>query len=877
MFRRKRSLEDFGAEAESHLQLEVDRLLEQGLSEEEARAAAHRAFGNLTLVQERFYESGHWLWWDSLVQDMRFGLRMLRSNLGFSAVIILTLAIGIGANTAIFSVIHAVLLRPLPFPEPDRLVFLSEATADIPEMYFSMADLADWRAMNTVFTAIGSYRRDTFDLAGRGAPQRLNAREVSAEFLSTVGIKPLLGRFLTAEEDRVESPRVAVLGESFWVREFARDPRVLDMQLKLNGEAFTVIGVVPDRGLHLILQSDVDVYTSLGRLEDRIGGPAHRDDHRGIYAVARLEPGVSVEKARSEMTAIAAKLAQRYPKTNLGITSVVMPLLYQEVGDVQLPLLLLSGAVGLILLIGCANVANMLTSLAVVRRQEIAIRSALGAGGGRLARQFLCESILLALLGGAAGLVVAYGSTAAVSAALPHLPSRMAPRFDEIATDRSVLLFSLAISLLAGVSFGVFPALAAYRADPNELLKENNRTTGTSLGHMRVRGLLVTAELALCVVLLVAAGLMIKSLFHVLQGDHGFQSDGVLTAALDLSPAKYNDPAPRIELVHHFLGKVAALPGVQAVGFKSPVLLAPFEMPFSVDGRPKPKAGEEPLTEASAVTAGFLEAMRIRLLKGRSISPADDEGSTKVCVVDDLLARQYWPGESAIGKHVTIELSAEPGHQLFSASIVGVIHHVENGIAGVPTLPEIYIPYGQYPNRSGSLVVLSQTDPSALVPSVRSALHSVDPSLTLSSFETLQDIVKTRVSPRKLSVLLLSCLAVIALVLATLGTYGVIAYMVTGRTQEIGLRRALGATPQQILRLILVQGMRLALWGVLTGVVAALVMGRLVSPILSGVTARDPLTFVIVGGLLLFVSFIACYVPARRAVQLRPLAAVRHE
>ena len=877
MFWHKRKLEDFTAEVEAHLELEIEELRRQGLQEQDARDAAHRAFGNLTVARERFYEAGRWLWWDRLVQDVRFGLRMLRGNPGFSAIIILTLAIGIGANTAIFSIIHAVLLRPLPFPEPDRLVFLSEASPDIPELYFSMADLADWRAMNTVFNGIGASRRDSFDLTGRGEAQRLNARDVSAEFFSTLGVKPLLGRFLTQEEDKAGAPPVAILGESFWTREFARDPRVLDMQLTLNGEPFTVIGVVPDHGLHVIFHSDVDVYTSLGRLENEIGGAARRSDHRGIYAVARLRPGVSVEQARREMGAIAARLAQRYPQDNSGVTAVVWPLLYQEVGDLQKPLLLLSGAVGLILLIGCVNVANLLTAWAVVRRQEIAIRSALGAGGGRLARQFLCESILLALLGGAAGLVVAYAATAAVSAALLHLPPGMVPRFDEIAIDRPVLLFSLAISLLAGVAFGAFPALAAYRADPNELLKENSRTTGASLGHMRVRSLLVAMELALCVVLLVAAGLMIKSLFHVLQGDRGFQSDGVLTATLNLSTAKYDDPAHRITLLQHLLGQVDSLSGVQAAGFKAPALLAPFEMPFSLDGGAKPKSGEDLVTEASSVTPGFLEAMRIRLLEGRSISAADDETSARVCVVDDLLARQYWPGESAIGKRVTLELTPEPAVAAFSASIVGVIHHVDIDIAGAPTLPEIYLAYRQYPYRNGSLVVLSESDPGALVPRLRSALHAIDPDLVLFNFATLREMVDAGVAPRKFSVVLLSCLAAIALILATLGTYGVIAYMVTGRTQEIGLRRALGATPQQILRLVVVEGMRLALWGVLAGVIAALIMGRLVSPMLSGVTARDPLTFVSVGALLLLVSLIACYVPARRAMQLHPIAAVRHE
>jgi putative ABC transport system permease protein len=464
-----------------------------------------------------------------------------------------------------------------------------------------------------------------------------------------------------------------------------------------------------------------------------------------------------------------------------------------------------------------------------------------------------------------------------MSVTLIQLPAGIVPRIDEIAIDRPVLLFSLAISLAAGIAFGVFPALAAYRADPNELLKENNRTTGASLGHMRVRSLLVAAELALCVVLLVAAGLMIKSLLHVLQGDRGFQTDGVLTASLNLSPSKYDNHAERVTLVQHLVGKITALPGVQAVGFKTLALRDPSEMTFFADDQPKSKSGDAPLAEMSSVTAGFHEVMRVRLLNGRYISPADDEKSARICVVDDLLARQYWPGENAVGKRITIELTAEPGHQFFSASIVGVIHHVETDLAGVPKLPEIYIPYRQYPHRNGSLVVLSDSDPATLAPSLQKTLHAIDPDLTLYNFKTLQDIVDTHVAPRKLSVLLLSFLAAIALILATLGTYGVMAYMVTGRTQEIGLRRALGATPRQVFRLVLAQGIRLALCGVLTGVVVALVMGRLVTPMLSGVTARDPLTFVGVGGLLMIVSLFACYLPARKAVQLHPMAAVRHE
>ena len=500
---RSRRKEELNEEIQAHLRMAAQDRIERGEDPEEARLKALREFGNVPLIEDVTRDTWSWTWLEELAQDLQFGLRILRKNAGVTTVILLILAIGIGANSAIFSAVNGVLLRPLPFAQPERLVFLAESCRDIPEMYFSMADLADWQAMSTAFESMGAARPGMLTLTGWGDPQHLIVRQVTASLFPTFGIKPSLGRFLDKQEDRIGGRHVVMLSESFWRRQFDRDPRVVGMQLGLNGVVYTVVGVVPDRGLRAIWHSDVDVYTSLGQLGDLIGGASRRDDHNGVYAYARLKPGVTLQQARSEMTHIAGLLAERFPKTNSGETAAVTPLLQEEVGHVGRALTLLMVAVGLVLLIACATVANLLTSLATVRRREIAIRSALGAGAARLARQFLCESILLALLGGAAGLLMAYCTTLAASAMLTHLSSTLVPRADEIAVDTTVLLFSFAVSLLVGIVFGVFPALAAYRTDPNEVLKDDGHSEGADLARMGLRSALAAAELALSLVLLV--------------------------------------------------------------------------------------------------------------------------------------------------------------------------------------------------------------------------------------------------------------------------------------------------------------------------------------------------------------------------------------
>jgi len=871
MVLRKHKLDDFTAEIEAHLQLEMEELRQQGLDEEEAHDAAHRAFGNVTLVRERFYESGRWLWWDSLVQDMRFACRMLRRNSGLAIVAAITLALGIGANTAIFSVLNAVLLRPFSYPHAERLVTLSERAPGLPLMYIALPNLDDWRAMNTVFESIEGFRSADVTLTGHGDPQRLSTRQVSAGLFPMLGINPILGRPIMAKDDKPGARPVVLLSDSLWTHEFAGDRGILHQQLVLDGQTFTVIGVVPSSRCHMTWRQ-IDAFTPLGLMANTLGGPARRDVHSGVWAYARLKPGVTIEQARADMDSIARRLEKQYPKTNLG-QGVNADLLQQHlVRDSTRRLELLMGAVTLVLLIACGNVANLLMSLAVVRRREIAVRSALGAGAARLARQQLCESLLLALAGGAVGLAIAWGATSA----LAHLAAASLPRMEEVSIDRTVLLFTLAVSLLTGIVFGVFPALMALRVDPNDVLKDASHGSRSGLTRMGLRGLLAAGELALSLVLLVATGLTTKSLLHLLQTDLGFQTQGVLTGSLSLPANKYANPAQRSLFIEQFVAKVAVLPGVRAAGF-SDQLLGGAQTDFRVEGHPAPRPGNEPYVELSKVTPGTLEALGVQLFHGRFFNSGDRESAPLVCIIDDTLAEQYWPGESAVGKRLNFDFVSSMGLQNSWWTVVGVVHHLKFYGPARPALPEAFLSFQQFPSAAGNLLVLSDVDRSLLEPMVRESLYSLDPDLAIYDVTPLAELTDSYLAPQRLSTILLSILAGIALLLAAVGTYSVMACMVAGRTQEIGVRRALGAKPFDVLQIVLRQGMYLALGGLLVGVLTSIALGRILSPMLFGVKATDPIIFASVGGLLLAVAMAACYIPARRAMRLNPTEAVRHE
>ena len=806
----------------------------------------------------------------NFLQDLRYALRMLAKSPGFTMVAILTLALGIGANTAIFSVVNAVLLRPLPYPQSNRLVFLGEWSEQIPEMSISMANFNDWRNQNKVFESMVAYQNDNVVLTGRGEPERLRLRRITAGFFPTLQVKPILGRELTPEDDTVGAARVVLLGEGFWERRFGRDPSMVGQQLDLDSEPFTIIGVLPAR-LHGSLRQ-TDVFTSLWRLEDQLGGEANRGNHPGIYAYARLKPNVSVSQARGEMQGIAQHLDELHPDSNGKDSLTLKPLLDAIVEDVRSPLLVLSFAVGFVLLIACANIANLLLARATERQRELAVRVALGATRGRLVRQMLTESVLLSLAGGILGLFMAVWITAALVRATP----RGVPRMDEATADLSVMSFTLGLSLATGIFFGIFPALQATRAEVNATLQEGGRTGTAGSKRTHVGDFLVAAEVAISLMLLVGAGLMTKSLMRVLAADGGIDPANVLTARFATPEAKYETDVKRRAFVAQLVGRVQSLPGVQFAGFKSP-LLGGSQTAYTIDGRPTPKSGQYPSTDTGRVSPDAMRALGMRLLRGRFFDDHDHEKSQLVCIIDETLAKQEFVTEEPVGKRLSFGGPPAPGKQPVWMTIVGVVAHVKNYGVDQASRVETYIPQAQMPAGGGTLVVRSSGDPAALTSGIRAAVRSVDPDVPLYDVRSMEDIVSENTASRRLSVVLIGSFAVLALVLAGVGVYGVMAYVVTQRRHEIGIRMALGANQRNILEMVLRQGLRLAVFGIAGGLAGALALTHFLSSMLFHVSALDVETFVLGATSLGLVLLLACCLPARRATRVDPLVALRYE
>nr|HEV7954196.1 ABC transporter permease [Candidatus Acidoferrales bacterium] len=806
----------------------------------------------------------------SIWQDIRHGFRVLGKRPGITLIAILTLGLGIGANTAIFSVVDAVLLRPLPYKQPDRLVFLSESTPQIPNMSISMANLDDWRAMNTVFENIAPYRANLAVLTGEGQAESLRMREITASLFPTLGVQPILGRALTADDDKVGAAPVVLLSDGYWDRKFARDPNVLGKKLNLDGEIYTIVGVLPNTKFHGSWR-DYSLFTSLWRHEDAYGGAAQRDEHPGIYAIARMKPGVTLEQARAQMKDIGAQLAKQYPKTNSTHSVTTDPLLNAIVGDVKPALLVLLVAVGFVLVIACANVANLMLARATERQREMAIRVALGATRGRLIRQLLTESMLLSVFGGALGLAIAFYVAAALSAAAPA----NVPRIDGASVDGVVLAFTFIVSLLTGLFFGIFPAWQVSRTDVHESIKEGGRSATSSAGHKRVRAALVVGEIAVSMILLVGAGLMLKSFYRVLHTDPGFNQYGVLTATISLPDSHYKDPATQRQFVDQLVKKFQTTPGVQAVGFQKP-LLGGWETSYLVDGHIDLDPSQIPSTDITSVTPDSMRAMGVHLILGRFFTEADNEKAPPVCIVDTTMAQLAWPGQDPIGKRI-FAASGSPNDPAHARTVVGLVAHTKNYGVDQPSREETYIPYAQRPLQGGSLVIRSAADLGGLASTVRAAVQSLDADLPVRDVRTLDEIVGDNVAPRQLSVILLSSFAGLALVLAAIGIYGVMSYAVMQRTQEIGVRIALGAQQRDILRLVMGNGMTLLLLGLTIGLAGAFSLNRFLQSMLFQVKSTDIMTFASVPFLLAAVAFTACYLPARRATLVDPVVALRND
>jgi predicted permease len=811
----------------------------------------------------------------TLLQDLRHALRVLANAPGFTAVAVLTLTLGVGADTALFSVVNGVLLSPLPYPRPSELVAVYARSRETTQGYVTYLNFLDWQRENQTFASMAMYRNQDYNFTGAGSAERLSGNMVSADFFRTLGVQPALGRFFTSVDDQVGAAPVVILGGGFWTRRFAASPDVLGRAITLNGASYTIVGVIPAG--FVFYGAPRDVYTPLGQLAD----PSFRDRRIDLsaHAVGRLKPSVTLEQARADMDTVSRNLARAYPDADKDVGIHLMSLKQDLVGDVQPLLLLLLGAVGFLLLIACANVANLLLARAVGRSRDFAIRAALGASHGRVLRQLLTESLLLAGLGGALGFLLAAWGTRAT---LDLLPGAL-PRASEVALDWRVFFFTIGASLFAGIVFGLAPALKTSRVDLRDVLNESGRSS-TGARH-RLQGAFVATEVALALVLLVGAGLMIRTLGALWRVDPGFTPGHAITFDLSLPGAASATSAHTRARLRQFDATMRAIPGVEAVSVTlgSRPMIHDSALPFWIEGEPKPATTQD-MHQAMfyLVEAGFQRAMGVPLARGRFITPQDDEHAPIVIDIDDVFARTYFPNQNPIGRRINFaafEVQAE---------VVGVVGHVRQwGLGADPTTAieaQFDYPFMQLPERlmplvaeAVAVVLRTAGDPTAVMPDVRRAVAALDPGEVVYSVQTLDEVVANSFAARRLSMLLLGGFAAVALLLACVGISAVSAYLVDQRTHEIGLRVALGAQRGDILRLVVGHGAGMALIGIIVGTAAALGLTGLMATELFGVTAHDPLTFAAVAALLTVVALAACYLPARRALRVDPVVALGRE
>jgi putative ABC transport system permease protein len=815
---------------------------------------------------------------NNLWQDIRFGLRMLWKSPGFTLVTILALALGIGANSAIFSVVNGVLLRPLPFKTAERLVFLSEWSQQVPDMSVSYPNYQDWRDQSTVFDQLAAFRSAGYILTGTGDPERLTAREVSASFFPALGVSPALGRNFTTDEDKPGANHTVVISYGLWQRRFGGNSNIVGQTITLNDQSFTVVGVLPQT---FEWQAPVDLFVPIA---PSLGNDLNaRDDHPGIYLIGTLKPGVTVEQARAELTTITARLAQQYPKTNNGNSFTLAKLQDRATEDIRAALLVVLAAVGFVLLIACANVANLLLARAATRTKEIAIRTALGAGRWRIIRQLLTESILLALAGGALGLLFAMWGVDALRAVIPDEVPRLL--VSSIGLDTRVLLFTLAVSVVTGLLFGLAPAIQISKANLNEALKEGGRSATGGAHRNYVRSLLVVSEVALSLLLLVGAGLLMKSFLNLQRADIGFNPEHVLTMRISLPDARYTENAQIENFYRTLLERVEHLPGVQYAGLTRGLPMSGgIESGITIEGHEVTDRKDTLVAVNLAVTPDYFRAMEIPLIKGRYFTDQDKTDAPPVVLIDEMLATRYFAGQDPIGKRIRL---GGPDAPFPWMQVVGVVKHVKHYGPDEEGRVEIYRPYFQLldmPNVPGArinnsmvLAVRTTGEPTALTGAIRNAVLEIDKDQPISLVQTMNQIVASAVSSQKFATWLLAIFATVALMLAALGLYGVMAYSVTQRTHEIGIRIALGAAQRDVLQLIVGHGMRLTLIGVAIGLVGSFVVTRLMKSLLYGVSAADPLTYGGVAVLLALVALVACLIPARRAMKVDPMVALRYE
>jgi predicted permease len=877
LVRRDAVIEDIDEEMRSHVEMETEANIGRGMKPEEARLAALRSFGNFGMMRDLVYDVRGGGMVEALWQDLRYGVRMLLKHPGFTFIAVLTLALGIGVNTALFSVVNAVLLRPLPYAEPERLVQLYEANAQqgYDRFAFSLANFVDHRDQQTGFEQMAAYFRRDANLTGAGEPERVQVAVVSTSLFPLLRVQPLLGRGFLTEEGTPGKHRVAVLSYGLWQRRFGADPGILNQPITLGGNVYTVVGVLPAHfqfpdpfGNNPLSDATpkVDLLTPLAYDPKDLGD---RGSHF-LMVLARLRPGVELAQAQTELRAIAGRLEEQYPDRNKGWTVNVFTLQDEMVRTVRPALLLLLAAVAFVLLIACANVSNLLLARAAARQKEMAVRLALGASRSRLLRQLLTESLLLALSGGAAGLALAYW---AMRAFISFSPANV-PRTDEIRLDAVALLFTFGTTLLTSVAFGLLPALQASKPDVNTTLKEGGRQAGSRAGNPRTRSLLVVAEVALSLLLLIGAGLMIRTFISFQHVNPGFRTDNLLTMKLALPLSKYPEPQQQVAFYQQVIERVRALPGVQEVGAVSDLPLAEGGyFTFIIEGRQSASAQDDPSAVWRAINPDYFRTMGMQLRRGREFTEHDQPGEVEVVVINETMAASFWPGEDPIGKRIQIyDQQPMPWRE-----IVGVVNDTKQFGLDAPTKPEIYVPFSQRPRASMTLIAHTATGPEQLTDAMRAAVRAVDPGQPVYRVSTMEQFFSAHVAGPRATMFLMGALAIAALILAAVGIYGVIAYAVTQQAHEIGIRMALGATQRDVLRLVVGQGITLTLIGVVIGLAGAFVLTRLMKSLLFGVSATDPATFTVIALLLTGVGLLACYIPARRATKVDPLVALRYE
>jgi putative ABC transport system permease protein len=804
------------------------------------------------------------------LQDLKYGLRVMLKSPGFTFAAVLALAIGIGVNTVIFGIVNGVLLRPLPYQDSARLMSVTQInpTESSEPFPVSAPNFVDWKKQTQSFEQLAAYRSGSagsYNLTGAGGePERLRGVAVSANLFSTLGINPLRGSMFQPEHD--QNGNVVMLSTDLWQRRFSSDPNMVGKTITLNGQGYTVVGVMPASFDFPVQTEKVELWVPMV-----LSAADLAEDMRGLHrlsVVARLKPGISAEQAQSEMTTISRRLGEQYPEANANITSRVIPMLDEVVGNVRPALFILLAAVGCVLLIACANVANLLLARATARGKEIAIRVALGAGRLRIIRQLLTESVLLALTGGVLGLLFALGA----NYVLFYLHPASLPRLQEVTIDVRVLGFTFLVSLVTGILFGIAPALQASKGDLNETLKQESGKTSAGIHKSRIRNVLVVSEVAMALLLLISAGLLIKSFLNLQRIAPGFNPHNVLTARIPLPANKYSEPPQARAFYQQLLERLKGLPGVEHAGVTTSIPLTGWNSIFSfeIPGRPAPPPGQVPEAEFIAISPGYINAMSIPLLRGRLLTESDSKTSPSVVLINETMARRHWPNEEAVGKQVKVGP--------FVREIVGVVSDVKQDGLNVPSREQIYASIYQVPSPASKiLVVRSTSDPRNLIGAVRKEVLAVDHDQPMANIRTMDEVFAESISKPRLYMILLSVFAGVALALAGIGIYSVLAYSVSQRTQEIGIRMALGARPRDVLRLVVGHGMLLTAIGIVIGLVGAFFMSQAMASMIEGISSRDVMIFGGTPFVLAIVSLLACFIPARRAARLSPIIALRFQ